>query len=130
MPIMDDAAPSVPSRRRKILIRTTLIAILVLLVIPAIVAGSLYIGDYGVEATVKETHCHLVPPNVVVETKAFSILTTQEIPDQSCAIIDEGNFVVYHIRSQHTILYEKEGGRCLYDSEKGHLCGQISGFLF
>jgi hypothetical protein len=41
------------------------------------------------------------------------------VPDTPCSLIREGNFVEHHIRSRHTIIYESEGGDCIYDSKRG-----------
>lgn len=90
----------------------------VLLVALVVVAGGLaYATDYGVEATVKEKRC--VEKEVDVQAKALPLShTATAIPADVCAALQPGNFVVYHIRSGRTILYQSEGGLCLYDTAK------------
>lgn len=101
-------------------------------VLLAVLAGSFgvfaYATDYGVEASVTKRECSLAPPKVTVTTKALSIVHAVEVTSTQCAIIREGNFVVYHIRSERTIVYEEEGGRCIYDSSSPSACA-ASGFL-
>lgn len=91
-----------------------------------LVAGSLYLNDYGLEATVVEKSC--TPPgpfgtggkagSVTVETKLFAIRhTVQDIDATACAAIQPGNFVIYHIRTGATYLFESQGGECLYPPE-------------
>lgn len=99
------------------------IGLVVLLVVGAGAFGVFaYATDYGVEATVSKKECSSVPPKVTVTTKALSIVHTVDVTDQQCFVIKQGNFVKYHIRSERTIVYEKEGGRCVYDSVSTTSC--------
>lgn len=104
--------------------------VVLLVVLLVVVAVSAYAMDYGVEATVEKTNCGLQPPTVTVDAGMFGTRDVEVTPDQ-CGILRPNNFVVYHIRTQHTTIYETEGGRCLYDSETGLYCGAAatSGFL-
>ena len=82
----------------------------------AIAAGGAYIADYGLEGTVVEKRC----PSLTVETKLLGIRHTKDdVPLLQCGAIQVGNFVVYHIRSGRTLVYQSEGGRCLFDSDRG-----------
>lgn len=104
-----------------------------LLAIGGIWIGSFYLGDKAVEATIIDKSCGLGPGStstVAVETK-FPVPGIEhklrEFPNDQCAILTagkDGNFVQYHVRSSHTILYENEGGPCIWDSETGVGCGQ------
>lgn len=91
-------------------------------------AGYLYATDYVLKADVKDTLClgPLQPDdaNVVsVKTRAFGLgHDVKGIPDDECRLLAKGNFVEYHIRTKHTTLYEREGGKCIYDSLTGVLC--------
>lgn len=96
----------------------------------ALVAGGaiVYATDYGLEAEVVAKDCGattpggafpLAAPSVTVKTKLGGLRHTQGLPAQQCAVVQVGNFVVYHIRSGRTSLYESEGGACIYDSEGG-----------
>jgi hypothetical protein len=93
-------------------------------------AGIVYATDYGVEAVVVSKECGgsggspggpfpLAAPSVTVKTKLGGLRHTQSLPPQQCAVVQAGNYVVYHIRSGRTVLYDHEGGRCLYDSTGG-----------
>lgn len=93
-------------------------------------AGYFYATDYALEADVKGKQCggplaqDLL--NVVsVRTSLFGIdHDVSGIPDRECTILSEGDRVVYHIRTKHTLLYDAEGD-CVYDSEKGVGCGVV-----
>lgn len=101
-----------------------------LLILLVVVGAALYASDYAVEATVVEKSC--VPRSafnpgqaggVAVETKLFGIrYTVQDIDATTCAAIQNGNFVLFRVRSQQTTLYETQGGPCIYDSVTGPGC--------
>lgn len=89
--------------------------------------GILYATDFALEATIIDKDCGgsggsgplrvLEAPEVSVETKLFGIShTIQDIPIEQCSTVQVGNFVKYHVRSERTIIYENEGGKCIYDS--------------
>jgi hypothetical protein len=69
-----------------------------------LVAGGLYIADYGVEATIVEKNC----PEVVAETHVGGFEVTREVQGVSCAVVQPGDIVVYHIRSGD-LEYEPQG---------------------
>jgi hypothetical protein len=105
-----------------------IIGIAVLLVVLLVVlAVSAYASDYAVDATVQETKCSLKPPMVAVDAGLFGTRDVEVTADQ-CGILRKDNYVVYHIRSKHTTIYEAKGGRCLYDSETGLYCGAAGTF--
>ena len=99
------------------------------------VGGIVYLTDYGVEATVVSKDCGATGgsnggglpfalrgasgPTVTVKTKVGGLRHTQDLPAQQCAAVPIGGFVVYHIRSGRTSLYQSEGGACIYDSRGG-----------
>jgi hypothetical protein len=99
----------------------------------AVVAGGaiLYATDYGLEADVVGKDCSgtgggapgsplpLGSPSVTVKTKLGGLRHTQSLPAQQCAVVQVGNFVVYHVRSARTSVYQAEGGSCIYDSTGG-----------
>ncbi len=96
-----------------------------------LVAGSLFLNDYAVEATVVEKSC--IPASgpfhsggqaggVTVSTKLFGIhYTVQDVDAVACGAIQPGMFVQYHIRTGRTVVYDRDGGACRYDST-GALC--------
>jgi hypothetical protein len=101
-----------------------------LVVALAAFAGIVYATDYGLEATVVGKDCGatgggggtpfpLAAPSVTVKTKVGGLRHTQGLPAQQCAVVQVGNFVIYHIRSGRTSLYQSEGGSCIYDSVGG-----------
>ncbi len=106
---------------------------IVLGVIAALVglAGLAYASDYGVQATVQETHCaggtNPFFPNVLAATDSFVVVGTQFFGTHSfgldrdaCVALRPANFVVYHIRTGHTIVYQDSSMHaCIYDSNTG-----------
>lgn len=91
----------------------------------------LYTADYAVEADVVERRC--VSPSALplstqaseidVRTRLFGIEKTIPVRPDECLLIPDRAFVVYHLRSKHTLVYKSEGGVCLYDSEAPRGCG-------
>ncbi|MBI2078258.1 MAG: hypothetical protein HYT80_07820 [Euryarchaeota archaeon] len=99
-----------------------LIGLAVLLVVLVLGIGIwAYASDYAVEATVTKKDCAAAKPVVFVKTKMFGIEDSTEVSGHECGIIQVGNFVRYHLRTQRTIVYQAEGGTCVYDSATG-LC--------
>jgi hypothetical protein len=91
----------------------------------------LYATDFTLKADVQETLC-LGPvqaddANVVaVKTRVLGIdHEVKGIPDQQCQLLSEGNYVEYRVRSKHTTIYEREGGKCIYDTVTGVLCDAL-----
>ncbi len=108
------------------LLAWTFLAVAGLVAVAVAAGGYLYATDYAMEATVKEKSCAFpitlpdAQNQVAVRTKVFSIdHTVTDVSDAVCGILRPGNFVEYHIRSGRTVLYESEGGDCLWDSESG-----------
>lgn len=116
------------------LIAMIVLGIVGLAIVLAAVAGGLYLNDYAIEATVIDKDCGSsggvfgggATSKVTVRTKAFGIEhTLKDFDNSKCQILragEDGNFAVYHVRSERTILYEREGGSCIYDSAKGLGC--------
>ena len=99
---------------------------LVLLVVVLLIATVifLYATDYAVEAEVTEKNCERVPTTVTVQTRMGGLTETVPVTSTECLVIQPGNFVEYHIRSERTIIYERDpslGGRCVYDTA-GRIC--------
>lgn len=77
--------------------------------------GFLYITDYQLDATVTGTDC--AHQSIDVQTKQLNIKHTMtDVPTQQCAALHPGNFVQYHVRTKHTVVFNVEGGKCIYDS--------------
>ena len=97
---------------------------LVLLIIVLLVATVvfLYATDYPVAAEVTEKDCQPAPPeapSVTVKTKLGGLTEKVAVTATECFLIKAGHFVEYHIRSERTIIYDKDpsvGGRCVYDT--------------
>lgn len=87
--------------------------------------------DQPIDATVKEKRCNgpLGTNEVVVQTKWFGIKNTVQVDHQQCVLVPQDGFVRYHVRSGHTIIYETEGGTCVWDSKVGPCGAQASGLL-
>lgn len=112
-----------------------------LVAVLATVGAIAYALDAPIEATVTGTRCAggsdnpFFPPllssgqpaptqqedsSVDVKTKLLGITHTVALDRSTCLALRPDNFVVYHVRSGHTILYEDESkANCLYDSEVG-----------
>lgn len=129
---MNGQSPATPPqpRARPIVSGWGIAGILALLVVGgAILFGGavayLYAKDQGFGAHVTGKSCKgpLASDSanrVDLRTTFLSIdRSVYDVPDGPCALIGEGNFVEHHIRSRHTIIYESEGGDCIYDSQRG-----------
>lgn len=104
------------------LFRFLLAAIGLLVLVLVVVGAVLYASDYAVEANVKDKQCRsaLGGNFVVIQTKALAIdYTVTDIPDYQCGLVNAGNYVKYHLRSERTSIYASEGGTCIYDSVGG-----------
>lgn len=97
--------------------------------------GIAYAADAPIEATVVDKQCGggggdggggLTPfqggDTVSVQTKLFNIDHTVEVSREVCLAVNKGNFVEYYVRSERTVLFETEGGKCLYDSAGDASC--------
>lgn len=74
-------------------------------------------SDSALEADVVEQRCSPVGESaVVVQTRLFGIRHAAPVSFTECQLVDVGYFVLYHVRSGHTVVYDSEGGRCIYDS--------------
>lgn len=96
---------------------------LVLLILVLMVATGvfLYATDYAVEAEVIGKNCQGRPTTVTVETRIGGLTEIVPVTSTECLVIQRGNYVQYHIRTERTVIYEKDpalGGRCVYDTDK------------
>jgi hypothetical protein len=66
-----------------------------LLVVLVLAGGGLCAADYGAEATVVDKQC----PQVTARTHIGSIEVTRRVSGISCALVQPGDRVVYHVRS-------------------------------
>lgn len=93
-------------------------------------AGILYVVDYGVQATVVAKQCSTGtagifgspagPGTITVQAKLVPLkYTMKNVPAQQCNSVQVDNFVIYHVRSERTSLYQADGGSCIYDSVHG-----------
>ncbi len=104
-----------------------------LIVVAAAGAGIYYMTDQAVGATVIDKQCGGIPTGssstVTIRTE-FPIPgiehTLQDFDNSICnglrADETNGNYAEYYLKSERTVLFEREGGRCLYDSN-GVVCG-------
>jgi hypothetical protein len=103
-----------PARHRAAM-RRALLAVLVVVAVVLLVAGTLYASDYGVGATITQ-HDRDGSGYFIVATTGFGYSVKKDLPLEQWAALSVGNFVVYHIASGHTQVYDKEGGRLLYSA--------------
>ncbi len=94
-----------------------------LILIVLAVLGGYYATDGAVGATVTDKDCGVGPgaTSEVTVTTSFPIpgvtTTLKEFDNTQCsAVTVDRTYAEYHLRSERTILYESEGGPCLYDS--------------
>lgn len=103
-------------------------AVLLLL---GLTAGALYSADVPVEADIVEKRCVTAPflqgpgpsASVTAKTRLGGIRKTVEVRLDECVLIPDHAYVVYHLRTKHTLLYESKGGECVYDSTASRGCG-------
>ena len=81
-----------------------------------VVAGVAYAADAPLDATITEKNCAASTATVSIVTDLLGIRHTLDMAHDQCGAIQEGNFVRYHVRSGHTIIYASEGGSCMFDS--------------
>lgn len=97
-----------------------------LIVVVAAIGGIMYMADTPIGATVVDKDCGSSPfgatSKVTVETK-FPIPgiehTIKDFDNTICNTLragENGNFAEYYLKSERTVLYDREGGACLYDS--------------
>lgn len=104
------------------LFRILVAAIVLAVLVVAAIGVLLYANDFAVEASVKDKQCRsIVGGNfVTVQTKLFAMdYTLTGIPDHQCSLVNSGNYVKYHLRTERTSIYASEGGTCIYDSAGG-----------
>ncbi len=103
---------------RRIGRRIALWAGAVVLVLVVAVAG-LYLADTPVEAEVKESRCGSGEVDLLTAWPLPGLThTVTGLDNLVCQLfVDPGSYVVYHVRSEHTLLYEDSSKECLkYDS--------------
>lgn len=107
-------------------LKLVLLVLVGALAVAAIVAGGAFVSDAKVQATVVDKQCPTPTPfgsatgQVTVRTKLFGIrYTVTDIASAQCALVQSNNFVEYHLRSQRTSLWQREGGSCIWDSVHG-----------
>ncbi len=94
-----------------------------LLGVVVIGGGIAYAADVQLSATIQDKDCQpLGPSTVEVETKFLAFKADVEIEYDQCLILKKGNYVEHHIRTEHTTIYEVEGGACIWDTEKRYPC--------
>lgn len=100
------------------------LAVVGLIVVAGAVGGILFVSDAKIGATVTHVECAFRPTGagseVTVVTK-FPIPgiehTVTRVDNTACkALVVDRSFAEYYLRSARTVLYEQEGGRCLYDT--------------
>lgn len=100
------------------LIKLIISAVVGIFVLLLAIGGIAYAADYGVEATVVDKNC--VANEIVINPKYVGQdVTVPDIPPQQCSVIQKGNYLKYHVRSERTSIWASEGGSCVYDTEHG-----------
>lgn len=92
-----------------------------LVLVLAGVSTYLYLTDYGVEATVIGKGEDDNGAYIDLETALVPYEVRHHLPRDQWLLINEGNFVVYHINTGHVLVYSSQGGELVYDSEASPL---------
>jgi hypothetical protein len=107
------------------LIALILVAVVGLVVLLGVVAGGYYATDGAVTATVTGKDCGSITSStgsVDIRT-GFPVPgiphTIPDMPRDKCQLVQAGNFVQYHLRSERTSIWASEGGACIWDTEFG-----------
>lgn len=89
------------------------------IVLVGVVVGAVaifWLSDGAIEADVVEKDCGLARSTVTVETRWFGIRHTADVDRPQCEVVPQDGFVKYHVRSGRTVIYEAEGGECIWDT--------------
>ena len=98
------------------------LVVLVLLVVGVLWALSFYMSDGVVEADVKEKQCSPVgESSLTVKTRWFGIEQTKGLGYMECTGVPVGAYVQYHVKSGRTVVFDRQGGHCLFDNT-GEVC--------
>lgn len=106
------------------LLRLLLKGVLAMVAVLAVIGGIAYVADYGVDAKVTKVERAGGTCTVTVEPKLLPVShTVTDLDAQTCFVVQEGNAVRYHVRSERTLLFDSDGGPCIYDTKTGVGCG-------
>ena len=97
-------------------VKRTLLGFGILVAAILVLVGGAYALDAPIDATIREKNCMSTDPTVTVVTHLLGVVHTLKMTHDKCGIIQEDNFVRYHLRTGHTIIYSSEGGACVFDS--------------
>lgn len=94
-----------------------LTGLLLLVLVAGGVVGFAYASDEAVDADVVSKQCGLFGPNTVkVRTRLMGLEYEAKVDYPTCHGLPGTAFIQYHVRSGRTVVYEREGGRCLFDT--------------
>lgn len=88
-----------------------------LIFLGAAVIGGMFVFDAPVGGTVSSKDQCPTEGLVGISTDFFGLKANADVGVAKCAALQVGNYVKYHLRTGHTIIYSEKGGTCLYDSE-------------
>lgn len=86
-------------------------AVIALLLLVGLLA---YATDYGMGATIVDKGRDSQGTFVVAETAIGGIKITRHVSGLQATAVQEGNYLIYHIRSGCMELYNREGGSRIY----------------
>lgn len=91
---------------------------LLLILLLGVVVLVMFTSNQKVTADVVDKECYEVGEGkVTVKTRLFGIRQAVGVDREQCLLVQTGSFVEYYLRTQRTIIYEREGGACLWDTE-------------
>lgn len=85
-----------------------------LLAVLVLVGGLAYAADYGVEAKITDKGQDAQGRYVIATTEIGGYDVKRYLPATQWSAVQEGYFVIYHIRSGETEVYTSEGGTLIY----------------
>jgi len=96
--------------------KRVLIIVGIVLGVVILAVGVAYAADAPLDATIKQKNCTASQPTVTIVTDLFGITHALKMTHDKCSAIQNGNYVRYHLRSEHTQIYSTKGGACVFDS--------------
>lgn len=98
-------------------------ALVGLVLVLAAIGSVAYANDGAINADVTAKSCsHSGANAITAKTRLFSIVKTVPVDFIRCQAIPTGAFVQYHLRSTRVVVFEREGGACLWDTSVGGPC--------
>lgn len=96
--------------------------VLALVALTVVLGAAWYVADGRIDADVENKTCSFGGSSVTVVTRLFDITKVQSIQYQECLMVPQGGYVQYYIRSGRTVIWDSEGGDCIWDTGRNGPC--------